>query len=332
MLVLALQFVAGLVVLYFGADFFIKGAARLARSFGVSQFVIGMTVVGFGTSAPELAVNLSAAFSGSYEMALGNVVGSNLANVGLILGIAAMIRPLAVQMRLLAKELPVMILTALLLWGLAWNGEVSRLDGALFLCGFVALTVYIFKSARHEDPTVKEELAEFAEQLEDGGETGNHPSVEPEKINLTVSLLQAIGGLAGLIGGAELMVRAAVEIARSYGLSELLIGLTIVSVGTSLPELASSAIAAWKGDTDIAVGNVIGSNIFNILLILGATALIHPLPVAPSLLRVEIPLMLAFMILLLVFMRRRMRITRGEGIVLFLAYAGFIVWLATQTN
>lgn len=315
MLIELLWFCGGLVLLGFGADILLKGAAGLALRFGIPPFIIGLTIVGFGTSAPELAVNLSAAWQGRYDVALGNVIGSNIANVGLILGLSALLAPLAVHMRLLKIETPLVIVAGVALWLLAIDGLLGRLDGALLLAGFVALMVYVYRSVRREPPPVREELAGAAM-------TRTAP---------WLNLLRVAAGLALLVYGASVMVESAVVIARLVGLSELLIGLTIVAVGTSLPELATSLLAARRGQTDIAVGNVLGSCLFNILLILGATAMLHPLPVALSLLHIEIPAMIAFSAVIYPMLVRDLCIQRREGAVLlaaYLAFLGFQVWYA----
>lgn len=315
MLIELLWFCGGLVLLGFGADTLLKGAAGLALRLGIPPFIVGLTIVGFGTSAPELAVNLSAAWQGRYDVALGNVIGSNIANIGLILGLSALLAPLAVHMRLLKIETPLVILAGVALWLLAIDGLLGRLDGALLLAGFVVLMVYVYRSVRRESPQVREELADAA----------------MTRTALWLNLLRVAAGLALLVFGAGVMVESAVVIARLIGLSELLIGLTIVAVGTSLPELATSLLAARRGQTDIAVGNVLGSCLFNILLILGATAMLHPLPVALSLEHIEIPAMIAFSAVIYPMLVRDLCIQRREGAVLlaaYLAFLGFQVWYA----
>ncbi|MDW8479004.1 MAG: calcium/sodium antiporter [Xanthomonadales bacterium] len=289
MLLSLLLFVCGLLVLVVGAELFLRGAVAVGFRLGMSPFMIGVVIVGFGTSAPELAVNVSAALKGSTDMALGNVVGSNIANVGLILGLSALLRPLAVQMRLLRIETPVMILASLLLWWLCFDGGVGRVEGALLLAGFAAMSVVIGIKAGDEPEEVRSEL-----------------SANPAMARgLPLGLLLLAAGLAALIGGAELMVSAAIALARAVGVSELLIGLTIVAVGTSLPELASSLVAAWRGFNDVVLGNIIGSNLFNILLILGVTALIRPLPAPAEMVYQQLPVMVGFAVALWVMMARR---------------------------
>lgn len=308
-----LWFSLGLAMLVFGADAFLKGASAVALRFGISPFVVGLTIVGFGTSAPELAVNLSAVWRGSYDIALGNVVGSNIANVGLILGTCAVVVPLSVHMRMLRIEGPVMVLVGIGLWLLCLDGELGRWDAALLLAGFVAMMVFVARSARDEPADVQQELGEFAAAQ---GRMRRH-----------IAWLAV--GLFLLVFGATQMVDAALVLARMWGWSELLIGLTVVAIGTSLPELASSLMAVYRGQNDIAVGNVVGSNLFNMLLILGATGAFHPLPVSDGMQRVELPMMIAFMVLGYVFMRRRGRISRAEGGVLLAAFVAFNLWQAS---
>jgi cation:H+ antiporter len=305
-----LTFLAGLGVLYIGAETMLKGSVRLARSFGISPLVIGLTLVAFGTSAPELSLDLTAAFRGKTDLAFGDLVGSNVANVGLIMGIAAIIRPLSVQMRLLRFEVPVVIATSLGLWGLTADGTLSRIDAAIMLAAFVGFLIFTYRSARREPAAVKEE---FEHLVQDGSKRW-------------INAALVLGGLVGLVVGAQLMVYAAVEIARQFGVSELVIGLTVVAVGTSLPELATSVVGAWRGESDIVVGNVLGSNIFNILLIMALVAQVQPLAVQPESLRFDVPVMVGFSLGLVPIMLRGLMVYRGEGIVLLVAYAAFLAW------
>ena len=305
-----LWFVAGLVMLLLGADSFLKGASGLALHFGISPFVVGLTIVGFGTSAPELAVNLLAAYRDSYGLALGNVVGSNVANVGLILGTCALASPLAVQMRLLRVEGPILIAASIVLWLLCVDGTIGSVDAVILLGGFVALMAYVARNAKLETSEVKEGLAEFAQT----------------RTELGRNVVRLLIGLALLVFGAQQMVDAALQLARMWGWSDVLIGLTVVAIGTSLPELASSLMAVYRGQNDIAVGNVVGSNLFNILLILGATAAFHPLPVERSMITFDLPVMVSFMIVAYLFMHRHGKITRREGAVLLAGWIGFNLW------
>jgi cation:H+ antiporter len=293
-----------------GAECLIRGSVRIARALGVSPFVIGFTLVGFGTSAPELVVSLSAALNDSPEIALGNVVGSNIANIGLILGLAAVVRPLAAQMRLLRIEIPLIIGASVLLWVLCGDNRLDRTDGVILLVGFAGLAAYMYRTARDEPPEVKEEVGLTA----------------AVHMRVWVAVLLVLVGLAGLLGGAHLMVISAVELAKAAGVSEWVIGLTVVAVGTSLPEVAATVAAAYRGESDIALGNIAGSNLFNILLILGTTAAVSPMGVPDAALSREFPAMVAFALLLLVVVANGMVVRRWEGAVLLAAYAGFVTW------
>lgn len=307
-------FAVGLLILVAGAEALIRGAARVARALGVSPFIVGFTVIGFGTSAPELVVSLSAALGGSSEIALGNVVGSNIANVGVVLGAAAVFAPLAARMRLLKVEVPLVIGCSLLLWALCWDGRLERVDGAILLTGFAGLAAYMYCSARAEPPEVKEELG----------------LAVAEKMRVRVAALLVVAGLCGLVGGAHLMVESAVELARGAGVSEWLIGLTVVAVGTSLPEMAASVAGALRGEADIVLGNVAGSNLFNVLLILGMTVMVQPMDVPATARAVELPAMAGFAALFMLVIANGLRVHRWEGALLLAAYAGFVAWQVTS--
>lgn len=309
-LLLFVIFAAGVVVLYFGAEATLHGAVAIATRMGISQLVIGLTLVAFGTSCPELSLDVSAAIQGTTELAFGDLVGSNIANVGLILGIAAIVCPLRIHMRLLRAELPIAIAVSVLVLALAWDGTIGRQDGLFMLACFILFVGYSYRAARQESAKVQREMKEVAEPI-----TG-----------LGKSWLMVVLGLAGLVAGAQLMVYAAVGMARLIGVSELIIGLTIVALGTSLPELATSVVAARRKDADIVVGNVIGSNIFNMLLILAIVAIICPVPVESRSLYIDLPVMIAFVVVLLPIMLRGMVVTRNEGIVLVTGMAAFLGW------
>jgi cation:H+ antiporter len=307
--------VVGVAVLSFGADLFVRGASAVASRFGISPFVVGLVIVGFGTSTPELAVNIDAALSGSTDIAIGNVVGSNIANIGVILGLAAVVAPLTVKLRMVRVELPIVIGVGLLLWGLCSFGRIERWEGALLLAGFGAFAWFLLRTAREEPAAVQQEYVDENPKREAGWR----------------SAVLIVLGLAGLMGGAHLAVDAAVGLARLWGLSELVIGLTIVAIGTSLPELASSVAAARRGHADIAIGNVLGSNIYNVLFILGATALVSPLPTtAPTLMWLDLPVMIGFSLVLLPMMLSGLRVTRANGLLLLAGYAGYVAFLIRQ--
>ena len=315
MLINLLLFAAGLVALYFGAEWLVGGASRLATSFGISPTVVGLTVVAFGTSAPELLVSGVASFEGSGNLAVGNVVGSNIANIALILGISALIRPIAVERGLVVRDVPIMIGFALLLQLLVLNGSISRLDASLLLALFALYMLHLFREARRES-------ADWSTAAAD--EPATLPGGEISRVR--ESLLVVIG-IVGLVGGAQLLVTSATMIARALGVSEVVIGLTLVAFGTSVPELAASVVASIRGEAEIILGNIIGSNIFNVGLIVGVAALIRPLPIAPSVVRIEGPLMIALSVLLLPLVYTQLRLNRWEGGVLLAGYLGFVIWV-----
>ncbi len=310
--------ILGLLGLFYGADWLVKGAARLARSFGVPTLVIGLTVVAFGTSAPELLVSITAALRGASDIALGNVIGSNIANIGFILGLTGLVFPIAVHARVIRREIPLMIGISLATYALAFNGEISRLDGLLLVIGLIIFNVTAYmQAAKGEDEALLLEIEEF-EELE---------SITAPSTRLTEVGRIALG-IAILMIGSQFMVDGAVAIAEALGVSRLVIGITLVAFGTSLPELATSFVAALRKESDISVGNIIGSNIYNLLAILGITALVRPIPVDERTLRVEFPVMLAFSVALWPFVLNRKLYGWRAG-ALLTAYVGFAVWLFT---
>lgn len=312
-----LLLILGFVVLIFGADYLVKGASSIAKKLKVSDLIIGLTVVSFGTSAPELAVNIMASSGGSPGMAIGNVVGSNLFNLLVIVGLAAMIKPISLQRSLVKIEIPYAILAAFVLIAVAGDeflgegsGIISRADGIVLLLFFAIFMYYIFLSAKNGQ--IKEEEAPKEERV--------YPTL--------LSVLFVMGGLTALIFGGDLIVDNATELARGWGMSETVIGLTIVAAGTSLPELATSLMAAYKGNSDIAIGNVVGSNIFNIFLILGVSASITPLPfAAENMTDVLFSALATILVLILAFRGKGTRIDKVEGGVLFVIYIGYVAWL-----
>lgn len=305
--------VAGFVLLVFGADWLVNGASALAKKYNVSDLAIGLTIVAFGTSAPELVVNVFAAAQGSHDIVLGNIIGSNNFNLLVILGIAGIITPLAVQHSTVWKEIPFSLLAVAVLFIFANDifsegaGVISRLDGIILLVLFVAFLWYVAKQLKN-DPSEAEIV------------TKKYPAWK-----MAVFI---VGGLAGLIVGGRLVVTSAVDIARVLGMSEKLIGLTIVAAGTSLPELATSVVAAIKKNNDIAVGNIVGSNIFNIFLILGVSSVINPVSFNPVF-NVDLAL-LTFGTLLLffaMFTGKKHKLDRWEAILLLSIYIGYTVYL-----
>lgn len=309
--------VAGFVVLVIGADWLVKGASRLALAAGITPLVVGLTVVAFGTSAPELAVSVTSALGGEADLAVGNVVGSNIANVLLILGVSALVAPLVVNQQLVRLDVPIMFGASLLFYVLVVDGRLNLWDGILLSAGIIAYVVFLVKESRRErDPLV---LAEYDALSDD--------DLKPQP--LWQNLLWLAAGIAGLVGGSHLLVEGAVSIATRLGVSELIIGLTVLAIGTSLPELATSVVAASKGERDIAVGNVVGSNIFNLMSVLGFTTLaaLGDVPVSSAALRVDIPVMLAVALLCLPMFRSGYEITRKKGAVFLGAYLLYLLYL-----
>jgi cation:H+ antiporter len=303
----SLLFVLGLVLLIVGAELLVRGASRLAAAVGVSPLVIGLTVVAYGTSSPELAVSVQSAFSGQADIALGNVVGSNILSVLLILGVSALIAPLLVARQLIWLDVPIMIGVSLVTLSFALDGVISRFDGAFLVVGAIAYTTYSIRQSR------KESKEEYAQKF--GANERPSSGVVVFQVGLIVS------GVASLVLGSRWLVNGAVEVARWFGVSELVIGLTIIAAGTSLPEVATSVLASVRGERDIAVGNVVGSNIFNLLVVLGLTSLLAPggVDVAPAVLRFDLPIMIAVAVACLPIFFTGHVIARWEG-ALFLGY------------
>ncbi|TNC65800.1 calcium/sodium antiporter [Rubellimicrobium roseum] len=325
---LALSLMGGLVLLVLGAELLVRGAVRLAERLGVSALLIGLTVVGFGTSTPELVTSVQAALVDSPGIAVGNIVGSNIFNILVILGVAAMIYPLTVSSTALRRDGVLVIATALLLVVVGWTWMLDRPVGALLL-GLLA--AYLFFAWRQERVAAGGHTAAFekAEALE-GLDPGTTPGADGSRSALgwALPLLMALGGLGLLVLGARFFVGASIDLARLLGVSETVIGLTIVAAGTSMPELATSAIAAVRRQSDVAVGNILGSNIYNILGIGGVTALIAPTPVPPEIAGFDSLVMIGVSVLLLLLLWTGRRLTRGEGALLLGGYVLYVwaIW------
>jgi len=315
-----LLFVAGLVALVAGAELLVRGASKLALSFGISPLVVGLTVVSFGTSAPEVAVSVGAVLNGTTDIALGNVVGSNIFNVLFILGLSALITPLVVNIQLIRQEVPIMIGTSLLLLALSLDGRIGRVDAALLVGVMVAYTVFLVRQSRRETQAAQDEFAAEA--------TPAAPGAWDARLPVQLGLI--VVGLGLLVLGSEWLVSSAVSFAKTLGVSDVVIGLTIVAAGTSMPEVATSVMAAIKGERDIAVGNVVGSNTFNILGCLGLSGLAAGsagLGVPAAVLNFDIWVMLAVALACLpVFITGR-EIARWEGGVFLLYYAAYVAYL-----
>lgn len=312
-----LFFILGLVALIGGAELLVRGASRLSLSFGISPLVVGLTVVAFGTSAPELAVSVQSALTDRADIALGNVIGSNIMNILLILGASALIVPLVVANQLIRQEVPVMIGLSLLLLALAVDGSLSRHDGAVLVFLLAAYTAFLIRQSRRQSQEQNDgRVAEFC------GRTswGNHWMAQ---------ILFVTAGLGLLVLGAHWLVDAAIAFARHLGISELVIGLTVVAIGTSLPEVATSLMAAIRGERDIAVGNVVGSNIFNIAGVLGVSSLMAPSGIAvhASILSFDLPVMIAVALACLPLFFTGNLIARWEGVLFLSFYVAYLVYL-----
>ncbi len=306
----------GLALLVWSADRFVEGSASTARHFGMPSLLIGMVIVGFGTSAPEMVVSMLAASQGNPGIALGNAYGSNISNIALILGITALISPIAVHSQVLRKELPILtVVTMLAAWQLL-DGDITRLDAVLLLAVFCGLMTWtIWQGLRKKEDSL-------------GGEM--EQELEVSAMPIKRALFWLVVGLLLLIVSSRILVWGAVEIAHEFGVSDLIIGLTIVAVGTSLPELASSVIATRKGEHDIALGNVLGSNLFNTLAVVGIAGAIHPLEIGPEVFKRDMLVMAALTLSLFVIgygFRGAGRINRIEGAVLLVCYLGYTTYL-----
>lgn len=303
-----LLFVVGLTTLTLGADWLVTGASRVATRHGVSPLMVGLTIVAFGTSAPELVVSTAASFQGKGGLAVGNIMGSTVANVGLIVGIGALIRPIEVHQRLLQRETPLLVFVLLIVMVLSFNGELGRLDGVLLLAGF---SFYLYRLRRWWTSS-----ALPREAMIDPG-----PALEGRTY---VNWVRVILGLTLLVLGAGWLVESAINLARILEVPEEVIGATAVAIGTSLPELASTIAAAIRGMGDIAMGNIIGSNIFNLGLVLGSAALVNPLQLAPFTVVAEVVPALVFCLALIPLAISGSKISRLEGGLLLVAYGAFI--------
>nr|WP_281354608.1 calcium/sodium antiporter [Aurantimonas aggregata] len=297
---------AGLVGLFLGGEALVRGSVGIARRLAIPPLLIGLTVVGFGTSTPELLVSVDAAWRGSPDIALGNIVGSNIANILLIIGMSALVWPIKVLGATLKRDTAVMTLAALALVPIFALGEMGRLSGFILFAGLVGYLVWAY--VQPGEVVVEEE------------------GLKPPAPTL-ISVLWVIGGLVALMAGARFLVDGAVSIAREYGISEAFIGLTIVAIGTSLPELATSLIAAFRRQSEIAIGNIVGSNIFNILGILGVTAMISPIPVASRFLTFDLPIMIVLSLVLTGLLLTQKVIGRGVGVAMLAGYGAY-VWAA----
>lgn len=302
--------ILSLFALYIGAGWLVKGSSEIALKANISNLVIGLTIVAFGTSAPELVVSLNASLSGQGDIAIGNIVGSNIFNIALILGISAAIHPLQAKRQLTRLDIPILIAATIAITILFWDGKLGRVEGIFFLVGIIAYTLFSLYYSRKHEKKVEEQSGELEKQ--------------PDPWYKDV--LYILGGLAILIFASNLLVDNAVSIAQELGVSEAVIGLTIVAAGTSMPELATSVVSALKKNPDIAIGNIVGSNLFNILAIAGTSSVVHPI-VSDNINFIDLLVMLGLTLLLLPLAKSGQKISRAEGWLLILIYVGYLGWL-----
>lgn len=320
-----LYLIGGLGLLYIGAQTLIKGGAGLALRLGLTPLVIGLTVIAYGTSSPEMVVSLQAALSGNGAISIGNVVGSNICNIALILGLCALVTPVTASSQIIRREIPIMIAATVVLCVFLLDDTLARWEGAVLFLGVVVYTITTVRAARKQTEADEILAAEFKSQITSGGE------VEPAKVSLGAAIGFTVLGLGVLVAGSHFFVSGAVTLAEGWGISQTVIGLTIVAVGTSMPELATSLVAAIRKQSDVAIGNIVGSNIFNIVGILGLCALIKPIS-APGISLVDLGLMLAIAVALLPLCKTGGRISRAEGGVLLAVYGGYTWWLISGTS
>jgi len=302
----------GFILLGVGAEMLVSGSSKLALRLGIAPLVVGLTIVAFGTSAPELAVSIEAATKGRSALALGNVIGSNIANIGLILGITALICPIPIEAKLFRQQIPLMIGASLLLCLLLIDGELNFLDGVILMLGLISFLVLSYRASNPHLSELEQSLAELPAKI------------EPRSNLINISFI--VSGLVLLVGGSHLFVESAVTLAQYFGVSEAIIGLTIVAIGTSIPELATSAIAALRKQPDIAIGNVVGSNLFNILAILGATALISTISAA-QFSAIDLLIMVGFACIVLPFAWTNLVLSRMEGVMLLSGYGAYLFYI-----
>jgi cation:H+ antiporter len=308
-----LELFAGLLVLLAGGDSLVRGASRLARSLGVSPLFIGLVLVGFGTSTPELVTSVQAALIGSPGIAIGNIVGSNLANILLILGLTAIIAPVPAPRASLLRDGVLVVATAILMALLAGVGTFGRVTGLVLLAVLAAYLAYAWRMERSDGAEARADIP--------------HPEEKPSPASLAKNIALTLGGLIGVMLGGRFLVNAAVDIAETIGVSQAVIGLTVVAIGTSLPELVASMIAAFKRQTDIALGNILGSNIYNILGIGGITAVVSPVEVPGEMISFDIPVMVLASLALILFAWTGGRLARREGVALFGGYLAYMALL-----
>ena len=319
MLVNILEVIAGLVLLIWGADRFVHGAAAAARNLGIAPLLIGLTIVAFATSAPEILVSIVASGRGEPLLAIGNAIGSNICNIGLVLGCVAVVRPIKLRSATLRREMPALLAVSLLTVSLFLDSYLSRIDGLVMLTGLVIVMIWLARLGMRSavnDPIKQDFEAEI-----------------PQDVSMKMALVWFLLGLGTLLGGAELLVDGAIEIASAIGFSDVVIGITLVALGTSLPELAVSVVSALKGEYGLAIGNIVGSNIFNLLAVIGVAATIAPAPLPQSVLSLHIFVMVAFTLVLFAMTYDydgKSEVSRVEGGALFIAYIAFLSYVVAQ--
>lgn len=315
---------AGLVILVLGANGVVRGAARIAERLGVSRLFIGLTVVALGTSSPEVVVSLEAALRGHPSLAVGNVVGSNIFNIGVVLGLTAIISPIPIHGVIVQREVPIVIALTAVLFAVAHGGAVIRFEAGLLLLGLLAYIAWAYQTARaaHFAPPGEPSLADTLSLTL----PGKGPP-RPGFLRWAKNLAFLVGGLVLLVLGSRYVINGAEEIARIAEISDTVVGLSVVAVGTSLPELTTSVVAAFRKEPEMAVGNVLGSNIFNVLMILGIAGVIQPLEVSPRIVSIDIPVALGFALASFPILMSSHRISRAEGVTLLILYVAYIAFL-----
>ncbi len=318
------RILVGVAVLIVGAELLVRGASSIASRFGISPVAIGLTIVAFGTSAPELAVSVGSSLSGEAEVALGNVIGSNIVNILLILGISAIFGGLTIASRVVRLDLPLLMVVSIAVLLMSLDSSISRIDGVILFAGIIVYTAWLLRASHGETNAVVAESEAAVAEIE--GSSANAP--------MFALVAYIAGGLALLVLGAQVLVDAATEFATNAGVSKMVVGLTVVAVGTSLPELATSMVAAYRGERDIAVGNVVGSNLFNLLSVLGASGIVASsgVAVADSSLTIDYPVMLASTLVLLPIFWNGFAIKRWEGLVLAAFYVVYVVFLVLDAT
>jgi len=328
MLTQLVVFILGLGILYLGADWLIEGASELAKKFGIRSLIIGLTIIALGTSLPEFLLNLFAVAAEEDGLAIGNIVGSNIANIALILGISAIVMPLSVDGAVLKKEYPIMLAATGLFYLMALDGVISRLDGAILVSGLIAFLVFvIWDASTGEDQTDVTVEAPAPEEDPFGARSGIKKWLDHERLGSAMRILLIIAGMGALAIGARLMVQSAITMAAMLNINPVIVGLSIVAIGTSLPELAASLMASVRQESDLSVGNILGSNLLNILFVVGVVALIEPMQVDSETLNFHMPVMIAFSLLLWPLTRRHQRLGRSGAFIFLSCFLGYLGWL-----